>query len=235
MLRRTRTTALRGLTVRVLGLLSIAVSGALGAGRISAPPPCGPETLTIRTDACVQLGLHLHATIELTGARLPIVGGQFFLAYNAQHLKVLTVRAGDPPLIEVREADTSTPGLIDYAVVADPFGAPPTTQDIVMARFTFEILPDASEPFIRFRESTPSTLLVNSLGAQVIPRTIDSDAVGIDLRALALLQSCYTGERVPALPQCVCLFDHDLDDDIDALDFKFAQALLTGPPVPACP
>ncbi len=227
MVQRTSLPAVLVATVWAIGL-------GVAAVRTSAEAECGPATLTIHTDACTQLGRHLQATIELTDADSPIVGGQFFLEYNADRLNILSVRAGDAPFMEIREADISIPGLIDYGVVIDPYGPPPTADDAVMARFTFEVLDHEGEPFIRFRESVPATLLVTLEGAQV-PRTVDSDARGVDLLTLAQFQTCYSGDGEAASPQCQCLFDYDLDNDVDAFDFKLVQPALADPFPGTCP
>lgn len=227
MVRRTLVTAVLVATIWAIGLGAAVV-------HTSAEAECGPATLTIHTDACTQLGRHLQATIELTDADSPIVGGQFLLEYNAGRLNILSVRAGDAPFIEIRKADVSTPGLIDYGVVVDPDGGTPTADDAVMARLTFEVLDDMGEPFIRFRESVPATVLVTSEGGQV-PRTVDSDARGVDLLTLAHFQTCYRGDGEAASSQCQCLFDYDLDSDVDTFDFEPVQAALADPFPGACP
>lgn len=211
-----------------------AIGSGVAAVRTSAEGECGPATLTIHTDACTQLGRHLQATIELTDADSPIIGGQFFLEYNADRLSILTVRAGDAPFMQIQEADISIPGLIDYAVIVDLSDGPPTADDAVMASLTFEVLDHESEPFIRFRESVPATLLATSEGGQV-PLTVDSDARGVDLLTLAHFQTCYSGEGEAASSQCQCLFDYDLDNDVDAFDFALVQAALADPFPGTCP
>ncbi len=102
----------------------------LSASTISLLPQGG--------DTCYLPGQTLVVEIKLTGATVPIVGGQFYLSYDNMRLTFVSAVPGDAPFTREIVDMPFAPNKRFYAVGV-PDGNPGTSADTVMARLTFTV------------------------------------------------------------------------------------------------
>ena len=113
----------------------------------------------------VPAGL-LTISINLSGASVPIVGGQFLLSFDPAVLTLVSIDPGDPPFVtEIHESVDPVLGLIDYAGGIAPAGHG-TAADTTMARAAFLVHP-ATEAcdvasLVAFRANDPPTRLIDA-------------------------------------------------------------------------
>lgn len=114
-----------------LGVLVVALAGTSNAATaVSLLPADG--------DLCLGPGQTLVVDAMLSDAETTIVGGQFYIDYDADLLIYGGGSAGDPPFTRQIVDWTPAPGRILYAVGV-PDGGVGTSADTVMARFTFTV------------------------------------------------------------------------------------------------
>jgi hypothetical protein len=174
---------------------------------------CNPASIALNSDApCYQVGETITVSIDMLGSTAIVVGGQYFLTYDATKLAFVAATTGDPPF--TREVYRCTPfsaptivctptvGLIDYAVGV-PNGVPGTSADTTMARLTFTALAEVCDVagLVDFRPHVPPTRLSDEFGGSVDPAQIALNAISIDSTVPAV--SCSATDAV-------------IDDDCEA-------------------
>lgn len=221
----------RFLCAVIVGL--VALGGDRLAGRALAQ--CGPTTLQIEMDSCIELGQESVATIRMVDADNLIIGGQFFLSYNPAVFQILSVDHGDAPFTFELFENTAAVGQVDYAVTVFPLNDPGTSANSVLATITFQVIGLGGEPFVRFRlhdPPTPSQLITNQGG--LAPLLMSSSSGQFDLLDFADFQRCYSGDGEAARDECRCQFDFTEDNDVDEIDYRFIEDGFGGPSSPGC-
>jgi len=151
------------------------------------------------TQSCHAIGDQLVVRVEMAfvSADTPIVGSQFFLAYDASTLDFISIEPGNdiqpssPFSLEFAEQVNEVAGTIDY-VVSVPLGQPGVIVPATLAVITFDVIAEC-DPFVRFRPSGPNGIpnrFSATGGVEVIPG---------DLVSLETLQSA---DLPPALSGC---------------------------------
>ncbi|MEW6251712.1 MAG: right-handed parallel beta-helix repeat-containing protein [Planctomycetota bacterium] len=197
--------------------------GALGnavSDNVDYCPWLADAVLTLRPlggETCYKPGDILTVEVYLSDVSTPanIVGGDFFLTYDAAKLALVddpndsAVRPGDAPfVVEVYECSTDhtgfncTPaaGLIDYSVGVTP-GGPGTSDPTVMARMDFLVLTGTNAcslpELVQFRPHDPPTKLSQYQGAPAAPAMVNLEALAIDAEAPQIVITLDDGIQDP--------------------------------------
>lgn len=137
-----------------------------------------PGTLPVASCYSADDGDLIQVRIEMGFAppQEPIIGGQFFLAYDPLTLDFIniepggTVDPGSPFTLEFAESVNEVAGTIDYGVLVD-FGEQGTSAASTLAVITFQAVAEC-DPFVVFRPSGPNGLpnrLTAAGGVEVLP------------------------------------------------------------------
>ncbi len=145
----------------------------------------GTELRLEAVDGCLGVGeTRVTVDVMLRDAEQPVVGGQFFLEYDAARLTFVGAEPGGGPFIaEIFEAVDQGSGRIVYGVgVLEGVG---TQVDSVLARLTFEVMPGvcAEAGLVRFGAGALPTRLTNASGASIEPGLVDLGVVSRDTTA----------------------------------------------------
>ncbi len=168
---------------------------------LTAAPPA-PATVTLNTDdVCYNAtDSTLMLTIDMTGATVEVVGGQFFLEYDETILDFVSMAPGSSPFTEeVYESVNETAGTIDYAVgVPTPPGTG-TLSDTTMAVITFGIIGEICDvaEVVKFRSHTPPSRLTDDLGTAIYPSLANVGEITID-QTPPVISGCPTNITVNA-------------------------------------
>lgn len=148
---------------------------------------CEPKIRLLTEGKCFPSSMVVR--LVLSDTQKPIVGGQFFMQYDAAKLQVVQVSPGDasksdmdnPFERELFELVDPNAGTIDYAV-GIPDGASGTTLSVPMAFVEFAVLDSECSRFalLDFREHFPTTRLSGELGAPIVPQTFLLSAITLD-------------------------------------------------------
>ena len=150
-------------------------------------------TLNADADCYLDIGATVTVNVDMTDATVPVVGGQFFLSYDASALQFVSIEVapGGPFSVTVYECSPGmalplpqcapTDGLIDYAVGV-PNGDPGSDDDNTLAVITFTTLADACgiEGLVSFRAHDPPTRLSDEYGGEIVPQLHDLAVTTID-------------------------------------------------------
>lgn len=160
-------------------LTACAIFGAAATRAAATEIQLHPDSLCYDT-----VGAVVTVDLDLRNAAVPIVGGQFFLAYNAGVLQFVGIDPGDDPfVVEVFDSvpGDGGPNTIDYAV-STVAGAPGTMADTTMARVTFVTLQEVCDVsgLLSFRVHAPPNRLSDFFGSEVTASFVDLPAVSVD-------------------------------------------------------
>jgi hypothetical protein len=137
-----------------------------------------PSPGSLPEAGCYAVGDIITVRVELAfvSSNTPIVGAQFFLAYDATTLDFISIDPGQtidptsPFALELNKQIDEMAGTIDYLVGLD-LGEQGTTSAATLAVAQFEVIAEC-EPFIIFRPSGPNgepNRLSASGGVEVLP------------------------------------------------------------------
>lgn len=204
-------------------------------------PVLPPPTLTLRAAGagCRRPGDALVVEIAMDDALAPIVGGQFFLSYDATRLQLSAGGGGDPPFTYELFQDppdpvVTNPGTLDLAIgvpLETPSGV---TGAAVLARVTFTVLPGADDcalpGLVSFRPHAPPTRLTDEFGSQILTSTLDLPAITLDATPPAVSVAAIGGAAAVA-----CAYElpfsgtvSDLCGPLEPANVQVTTAVLSG-------
>jgi hypothetical protein len=137
----------------------------------------GGAKLSLNPDAfCYGWGDPVFIIIDLQNSPAPIVGGEFFIAYNPDALDFMGSDPGEPWEVEIFNNVDEDAGTVDLAVHV-PFN-PPGTGDTMGTMATLNFI--AREDFcgdtpVEFRENNPPTRLTTLGGDDIQPEKNDTE------------------------------------------------------------
>lgn len=154
---------------------------------------------SLPVEGCYAINDQLEVRVNLAfvSADTPIIAAQFFLAYDAASLNLVSIEPGqnvEPTsgfTIEINETVDPVAGTIDYLTSVN-IGEAGVTEPTTVAVAVFDVV-DECEPFVVFRASGPNgerNLLSASGGIEVVP----GDLVG--------LPSLSSNDSAPVLSGC---------------------------------
>ncbi|MGD8450568.1 MAG: HYR domain-containing protein [Phycisphaerae bacterium] len=153
-----------------------------------------------------------------------IVGGQFFLSYNAAKLQFVEMTAGEDPFLnQIYEHVDPLAGTIDYGVGLN-FGGVGTIEDSVMAVITFTAINEIclTDSLVTFRDNEPPSMLTSGCCGDVCPLLYELAAIEIDSTPPAF-DNCSGTPEEPAEVTVEC---HLLDSMYPVYD-SFGNLLVT--------
>ncbi len=151
------------------------------------------QTLSLTTlDTCYNAGeTTVTVAVDLTASPVDVVGGQFFLQYDAAVLQFVSAEPGDAPFdFQIHETVDAVAGTINYATGVDPFDNPPPPGVPAgrMAVLTFTAVGEVCDAagLVAFRANEPATTVTDDTGADLLPTLADLPAITIDAAAPSL-------------------------------------------------
>ncbi len=135
----------------------------------------GSPTLTLQADdECYAPGETVTVTMRLSGVVGPIVGGQFFLAWDTTKLLFVSADAISP-FLDLNE--DSGAGTLDYSVYIGPPGTFCGDADVATLVFTAQQAICTEPDLITWPGHDPPTRLSDEFGGAVYPALVDMDVV----------------------------------------------------------
>lgn len=165
-----------------------------------------PVPGALAVDGCYGVGEFVQVRVEMGVAEDPIVGAQFFLAYDPSTLDFLSIQPGvvadpaSPFALEFSETVDEFSGTIDY-LVGVTFGAAPTLGPETVAVMVFRALAECGG-FVEYRSAGPGgqpNLLTAAGGGVVDPILLDSPPLKFDV-APPSVTGCPVGVIIPSDP-----------------------------------